>query len=140
MDLLHGKVVHGKAGQRASYQPIQSVLADSAKPFEICESLQQHFGFTDLYIADLNAISGGVANTMEITPLLNMEINIWLDAGTATLTALEKLRCQIPFDRLAHVIVALECCPKPQDLEQVFETLGPERAVFSLDLKGGQLV
>jgi len=140
IDLLQGKVVHGKAGQRASYQPIQSVLADNAEPFKICQSLQQHFGFTDLYVADLNAIAGGVANVKEIAQLLNTEINIWLDAGTATLTALEKLSCQIPFELLAHVIIALECCPKPQDLEQVFEAVGPTRAVFSLDLKGGQLI
>ncbi|MBT4694417.1 MAG: hypothetical protein HOB73_13840 [Planctomycetaceae bacterium] len=140
IDLLHGKVVHGKAGQRDSYQPIHSVLADSAKPIEICQSLQQHFGFTDLYVADLNAIMGGAANVMEIAHLLDTEINVWLDAGTATLTALEKLSCQIPLDRLAHVIVALECCPKPQDLEQVFEVVGPACAVFSLDLKGGQLI
>jgi len=139
IDLFHGKVVHGKAGQRASYQPIQSVLADSAEPLEICQSLQQHFGFTDLYVADLNAIAGGDANVREIAQLLNTGINVWLDAGTATLTTLQKLSCQIPLDRLAHVIVALECCPKPQDLEQVFEVVGPERAVFSLDLKGGQL-
>lgn len=140
IDLLHGKVVHGKAGQRAAYQPIQSVLADSAEPIEICQALQQHFGFTDLYVADLNAIAGGDANVMEIAQLLNTEINVWLDAGTATLTALEKLSCQIPLDMLAHVIVALECCPKPQDLEEVFEVVGPSRAVFSLDLQGGQLI
>jgi phosphoribosylformimino-5-aminoimidazole carboxamide ribotide isomerase len=139
IDLLYGKVVHGKAGQRTSYQPIQSVLADSAEPVEICQSLQQYFGFTDFYVADLNAIAGDAANVTEIARLLDMEINIWLDAGTATLTALEKLSCQIPLDLLAHVIVALECCPKPQDLEQVFEVVGPARAVFSLDLKGGQL-
>ncbi len=139
IDLLDGKVVHGKAGQRASYQPIQSVLADSAEPLEICQSLQQHFGFTDLYVADLNAIAGGDANVSEIAQLLNTDINVWLDAGTATLQTLEKLSCQISLDRLAHVIVALECCPKPRDLEQVFKLVGPARAVFSLDLKGGQL-
>ena len=140
IDLLHGKVVHGKAGQRSSYQPIQSVLADSAEPLGICQSLQQHFGFTDLYVADLNALTGGAANVMEIAQLLDTEINIWLDAGTATLTALEKLSRQIPLDMLAYVIIALECCPQPQDLEQVFEAVGPTRAVFSLDLKGGQLI
>ena len=140
IDLLDGKVVHGKAGQRASYQPIQSVLADSAEPMEVCQSLQQHFGFKDLYVADLNAIAGDAANVTEINQLLNTEINVWLDAGTGTLTALEKLSCQIPLDLLAHVIVALECCPKPQNLEQVFEVVGPARAVFSLDLKGGQLI
>lgn len=139
IDLLDGKVVHGKAGQRASYQPIQSVLADSAEPLEICQSLQQHFGFTDLYVADLNAIAGGDVNVSEIAQLLNTDINVWLDAGTATPTTLKKLSCQIPLDKLAHVIVALESCPKPQDLERVFEVVGPARAVFSLDLKGGQL-
>ena len=77
---------------------------------------------------------------MEIAQLLDTEINIWLDAGTATLTALEKLSRQIPLDMLAYVIIALECCPQPQDLEQVFEAVGPTRAVFSLDLKGGQLI
>jgi HisA/HisF family protein len=140
IDLLHGKVVHGKAGQRDSYQPILSVLADSAEPLEICLSLQQHFGFTDLYVADLNAMMDHDAHVTEIAQLLNTEINIWLDAGTATLAALEKLSRQIPLDKLAHVIVALECCPGPQDLEQVFEVVGPQRAMFSLDLKGGQLV
>ncbi len=140
IDLLHGQVVHGQAGQRDSYQPIQSVLADSTQPLEICQSLQQHFGFTDLYVADLNALTGGDANAMEIVQLLNTKINIWLDAGTATLAALEKLSRHIPLDMLAHVIVALECCPAPQDLEQVFEVVGPARAVFSLDLKGGQLL
>ena len=139
IDLLGGKVVHGKSGQRSSYQPIQSVLTESAEPLEICQSLQQHFGFKDLYVADLDAIAGGDASARQIAQLLDTEINVWLDAGTATRTTLEKLSFEIPLDRLAHVIVALECCPKPHDLEQVFEVVGPARAVFSLDLKGGQL-
>jgi len=35
IDLLNGKVVHAKYGNRAQYQPLQSPLVDSCEPLAV---------------------------------------------------------------------------------------------------------
>ena len=58
LDLKQGLVVHGVAGRRDEYQPIVSRLTNSARPLDVAKALREHFGFDQLYLADLDAIRG----------------------------------------------------------------------------------
>ncbi|MFO0865589.1 MAG: HisA/HisF-related TIM barrel protein [Gemmataceae bacterium] len=56
LDLLHGQVVRGIAGQRDHYRPIVSRWTTSADPLTVAQSLRDAFGLTHFYVADLDAI------------------------------------------------------------------------------------
>lgn len=93
IDLLNGLVVHAKRGQRQHYQPIQSQLTASSAPLDIVAALLALYPFTQLYIADLNAIQklGGVYSTnyTVIEAIIQAYPNmiIWLDCGIGQMNA-----------------------------------------------------
>src|SRR5262249_506804 len=64
---------------------------------------------------------------------------IWVDAGLSTVDLAEQLA---KFDTgaglLAGVIAGLESLPGPEVLSEMLSVIGPDRLIFSLDLKGGQ--
>jgi phosphoribosylformimino-5-aminoimidazole carboxamide ribotide isomerase len=87
IDLLNGVVVHAKKGERQHYQPIQSLLTASSKPLDIVAALLEIYPFTQLYIADLNAIqkTEGAYNTnyqvVEAIAQRYPTLTLWVDAG-----------------------------------------------------------
>lgn len=87
IDLLNGVVVHAKRGERQHYQPIQSQLTASSTPLGIVSALLEFYPFTQLYIADLDAIQklGGVYNTnyhaIESISQHFPALELWVDAG-----------------------------------------------------------
>jgi phosphoribosylformimino-5-aminoimidazole carboxamide ribotide isomerase len=91
IDLLNGEVVHAKSGQRQYYQPIQSQLVDSSEPLAIVVALLNLYPFTQLYIADLNAIQK-TGNThykvIESIAKHFPQLTLWVDAGISNNTEL----------------------------------------------------
>lgn len=85
LDLKGGVVVRAARGDRDSYQPIVTPLADSPDPVAVAEALRGLFPFPTFYIADLDAIAGGTPNTEVLTHLQAMRDppELWLDAGLA---------------------------------------------------------
>jgi phosphoribosylformimino-5-aminoimidazole carboxamide ribotide isomerase len=87
IDLLNGVVVHAKKGLRQNYLPIQSQLSESYQPLDVVKALLDFYPFTQLYIADLNAIqklnSGNTTNlaVIELIHKKYPQLNLWLDAG-----------------------------------------------------------
>ncbi len=87
IDLLNGVVVHAKRGERQHYQPIQSQLTASSTPLDIVSALLEFYPFTQLYIADLNAIQklGGVYSTnYQVIESISQRfptLDLWVDAG-----------------------------------------------------------
>ena len=95
IDLLNGVVVHAKRGERQQYQPIQSKLCDSHAPLAIVSALLDNMPFTQLYIADLNAIQKLEAqyttNYSAIAAIAKKypQITLWVDAGISNNTELQ---------------------------------------------------
>lgn len=83
IDLADGVVVHARGGQRRTYQPLKSRLCESSTPFEVVDALQNLYPFTDLYIADLDAIDGRSAQVSTLQSLRHSfpRLHFWLDAG-----------------------------------------------------------
>ncbi|MSP99358.1 MAG: nickel transporter [Methylotenera sp.] len=94
IDLLDGVVVHAKKGKRQHYQAIQSQLSATSKPLDIVSALLALYPFTQLYIADLNAIQKTRAsvstnyNVIEAISLHFPQLSIFLDAGIKSQTEL----------------------------------------------------
>jgi phosphoribosylformimino-5-aminoimidazole carboxamide ribotide isomerase len=58
LDVLDGAVVRGIGGRRAEYRRIASRWTASAEPVDVARALASPFGFTEFYVADLDAIAG----------------------------------------------------------------------------------
>src|SRR5262249_42377243 len=81
LDVMNGVVVRGVAGRRSEYRPLVSRLTPSCRPEDVAAALHSHFGFTEFYVADLDAIAGHDFTCPFLTALHDRGFRVWLDAG-----------------------------------------------------------
>ncbi|HFD11015.1 MAG TPA: hypothetical protein ENJ32_00890 [Crenotrichaceae bacterium] len=83
IDLMNGIVVHARHGNRQTYQPIQSLLCETAKPGNVINGFLELYPFTTMYIADINRLSANGNNTGTIIQLVEQypHIQFWVDQG-----------------------------------------------------------
>jgi phosphoribosylformimino-5-aminoimidazole carboxamide ribotide isomerase len=132
LDLMNGVVVRGVAGRRADYRPVLSRLTASCHPLDVAAAFRAHFGLTELYVADLDAIAGAAPALSLYTELRAAGFRLWVDAGLRAADA-GPLVCA----GVEGVVAGLETLPGPQALAELCRDWG-ERIVFSLDLKEGR--
>ncbi len=143
MDLLGGQVVRGVAGNRHEYRPLVSALAKDATIAAVAQGLAKIAART-IYVADLDAIQRSTPaefpshleeayRTLAAAPL-----HVWLDAGIGSAEELIKLQ-QIAEDcgLSCDFIVGLETLRTKDSLAELLTRLGPQRLIFSLDMKAG---
>ena len=136
LDVQAGVVVRGLAGRRHEYRPLVSRLTDSTRPLDVAEAFRSHFGLTHLYLADLDAIAGAAPALALFATLQERGFRLWVDAGVRQATDTEALIGA----GVEGVVVGLETVNGPAVLEQTLQRSGAERIVFSLDLRGGDLL
>lgn len=134
LDILGGQVVRGVAGRRSEYRPIVSPLTTSSQPLDVAQAFRRHYGFSTLYVADLDAIAGAAPSWPLYAELRAHGFQLWVDAGVR-----DRARAIALAERdIEGVIVGLETVSGPALLAELSQALGSERIIFSLDLKGGQ--
>ena len=97
IDLMHGQAVRAVRGNRASYRPVQSRLCEGSDPVTVARALCAHCGSQRLYVADLDALTGGQAQVAVLQRLLKAlpTVELWVDAGFADADAAARLREQL---------------------------------------------
>ncbi|GAB4150662.1 MAG: HisA/HisF family protein [Planctomycetaceae bacterium] len=134
IDIQNGVVVHGVAGERASYQPVQSCLTDDADVRSIARAFRSQFDISELYVADLDGIQRDQPNLNVYRELQQDDFTILLDAGLR-----EMSRAREFFEAGADsIICGLETCSGSEQVTKLVEQFGSERVIFSLDLKLGR--
>jgi phosphoribosylformimino-5-aminoimidazole carboxamide ribotide isomerase len=133
LDLKAGQVVRGIGGRRHEYRPIVSRLTAAAEPCAIAQAFRDHFGLTELYLADLDAIAGAAPSLAIYAALRALGCTLWVDAGVREPAAAERLAGA----GIEQVVVGLETVRGPAALDVICGELGGDRVVFSLDLKNG---
>jgi phosphoribosylformimino-5-aminoimidazole carboxamide ribotide isomerase len=132
IDLLGGRAVHARAGERDKYAPVAAVAGDAL-------ALAKRYldaGVSDLYVADLNAILSSARQDALITRLAGIGAPMWLDAGVTTeLGARECLTLGA-----SHIIAGLETLTSFDALAAICTNVGGNRVAFSLDLRNGKPV
>jgi len=134
LDLMHGTVVRGIAGQRDSYQPIQSQLTDSANAVDVATAIRDTFGLYELYVADLDAIVFGKANEQTIRDLTDEGFRLLLDVGIRSAADIESYKNSA----VDSVVVALESIDSIEVVVAAIDQLGSKRTVFSVDMNHGR--
>jgi phosphoribosylformimino-5-aminoimidazole carboxamide ribotide isomerase len=133
LDLMHGEVVRGVGGRRHEYRPIVSRLSASSRPLDVADALASHYGLSELYVADLDAIGGGEPAWPVYAALHQRGFRLWVDAGIATRTR----ACQLAVAGIDSIVAGLETLAGPAELEAMAQTF-EKCLVFSLDLHQGQ--
>jgi phosphoribosylformimino-5-aminoimidazole carboxamide ribotide isomerase len=144
IDLMDGVVVRGVAGRRAEYRPIESSLVAGSDPACVADAFVR-LGLNRVYVADLDAI-GNPENRAEpdwdgYRAVLDAGLELWVDAGVRDEHDAKRLATFLHgAKRIDGVIVALETLRDLAMLRRCVDIVRPERLVFSLDLRGGELL
>ncbi len=85
IDVMAGVVVRAVGGKRADYRPIQSKLTASVNPVAVATAMVAATGAEDVYVADLDAITGQGGGTVaaEVADALP-GVKVWIDQGVRT--------------------------------------------------------
>jgi phosphoribosylformimino-5-aminoimidazole carboxamide ribotide isomerase len=89
---------------------------------------------SELYVADLDAIAGGLSQDAVIAALTARGAPVWLDAGV---TSVERAQDAVELGA-AQVVVGLETLQSFAALAAICAAVGGDRVAFSLDLRSGQ--
>jgi phosphoribosylformimino-5-aminoimidazole carboxamide ribotide isomerase len=136
IDVLNGVAVHAVRGRRKEYQPLRSVLCASADPVDVAKALAG-FGFSELYLADLDAIINGQANFPLYRQVAGETgLALLVDAGVAELTRAQMLVA----NRVSKVVVGTETLQNTDFVREAVEALGKDRVAVSLDMMGGKVL
>lgn len=134
MDIMNGQVVHGIAGKRNEYQPIESSIVEGAVPIDVAEAFKSHFGVDRIYIADLDAIRGIGDNFSIVTDIADSTgLKILLDGGASNTRDIDRLLQT----GIQSAIMATETLASRDDLIEIQQVHG-KSVVGSLDLMNGK--
>jgi phosphoribosylformimino-5-aminoimidazole carboxamide ribotide isomerase len=134
IDLKDGTAVHAVRGERERYRPVRSVIAgDGGDAFSLARAFRSELGLNELYVADLDAISGEGEHSSSIGALAR-EARVMVDAGVS-----EPERALALLDLGAHrVVVGTETLSGPDALDRLLGELPEGAVVLSADLRDGR--
>src|SRR4051794_21745708 len=136
IDLKDGLAVHAVRGERERYRPVTSVLTgEDGDPLALARALRSELGLEELYVADLDAITGAGSLSPAIGALAR-EANLMVDAGVnEPERARDLLALGVP-----RVIVGTETLSGPDALGRLLTELPEGAVVLSIDLRDGRLL
>jgi HisA/HisF family protein len=134
IDLKDGTAVHAVRGERERYRPVRSVIAgEDGDPISLARAFRSELGLDELYVADLDAISGEGGHDSTIGALAH-EARVMVDAGVG-----EPGRARALLGLGAHrVIVGTETLTGPDALDHLLAELPEGALVVSADLRHGR--
>jgi phosphoribosylformimino-5-aminoimidazole carboxamide ribotide isomerase len=136
IDVLNGIAVHGIKGERKQYHPLKSLLCPSAEPVELAFVFDS-LGFTDLYLADLDAILGKSANFNIYNQIISKtSLDLMVDAGISDIATAEKML----ETGVSKIVIGTETLDRLDFVSQAVKTFGKNRIVVSIDQKGGKIL
>ena len=79
-------------GDRARYQPVKSMLTDTAEPLAVARAFHEKLQLAELYIADLNAIQGHGHHQALISQLAQQSgMQLIVDAGASDVASAQQV-------------------------------------------------
>jgi len=140
IDLACGKAVHAIAGERASYQPVQSC---GGNPVELVKKYHR-MGIRSFYIADLDAITGRPLQTALLDQMVSeLDGDVLVDVGWSGLesaAAADAVSALAETHSCLGVIAATETAYSTAAVEDLAERVGGERVCLGLDFRNGQFL
>jgi phosphoribosylformimino-5-aminoimidazole carboxamide ribotide isomerase len=137
IDVQHGLAVHAARGERASYRPLKTPLAEGSDPVAVAVGLRSLFAFPLLYVADLDGIEGRGGNAELPDRLAGAcpGLGLWIDDGASPQEAAGRLASASP----ATLVLGSESVRTAQDVAAL-RSLPRDRYVLSLDFRDDRFV
>jgi phosphoribosylformimino-5-aminoimidazole carboxamide ribotide isomerase len=137
MDLLGGLAVQAVRGERATYKPVDSVLAETAEPLALAKALADETLCRSMYVADLDAIQGGQGHLETLAELGRaLPVELMVDAGVSRP---EDVRIVLAHGA-AQAILGTETLPSMEALGEIIKAATPNSILPSLDVRGGKVL
>jgi phosphoribosylformimino-5-aminoimidazole carboxamide ribotide isomerase len=134
IDLKAATAVHAVRGERERYRPVHSVITpDDGDPLALTRAFRSELGLEELYVADLDAITGAGENSETITALAR-EAQVMVDAGVSEPEGAQKLLAL----GAQRVIVGTETLSGPDALDRLLDEI--PQLVLSVDLRDGRML
>lgn len=132
IDIRNAQAVHARCGKRDDYRPLQTALCHNSDPLEVVHAYLSLSPFTEIYLADLDAIEQTGQNNTVVTSLHNhfSDVTFWLDAGNNVAEDLHSLQRLRP-------VIGTETGITPQQLSR--HTYHNSEPILSLDFLGSNL-
>jgi phosphoribosylformimino-5-aminoimidazole carboxamide ribotide isomerase len=136
LDVLGGVTVHAVRGRRKEYKPLKSVLCKSIEPIDVALALKA-LGFCNLYLADLDAITGRQPNFSLFKRIGDVPlVELMVDAGVTSLQRAE----EVLESNVSKLIVGTETLESKSFVAEALDSFGSEKIVVSLDLMGNHVL
>jgi len=136
IDILNGVVVHAVKGRRSEYQPLKSTLCASTDPLDVALAFKA-LGFSELYVADLDAIAGKRENFSILKQIADTAgLRLMVDAGIADLERAKK----VLKSQASKIIIGTETLTNISLIAEAVKLFGNEKVVVSLDLMGDRVL
>jgi phosphoribosylformimino-5-aminoimidazole carboxamide ribotide isomerase len=137
LDLMAGRAVWARRGNRAAYEPVRSALVEeTGDAVALARAFRRTLGCEACYVADLDAIMGGAPQYALIRQLAAVGLRLFVDVGVAAPAQAGSARAA----GAGRVVVGSETLPSFEALAAIVQEHGRRRVVFSLDLRAGQPV
>jgi phosphoribosylformimino-5-aminoimidazole carboxamide ribotide isomerase len=134
IDLKDGTAVHAVRGERERYRAVSSVIGgDDGDALALVRGLRAELGLAELYVADLDAITGDGDNAALLGALAG-EARLMVDAGVS-----EPARARALLDLGAQrVIVGTETLTGLDALTRLLAQVPGDALIVSVDLREGR--
>ncbi len=134
IDLVDGRAVWARRGQRDRYLPLATTLCPDGDPVALAARFVEEFGSDTLYLADIDAISGRGTNLHVATAIASgfPRLELWVDAGLSDRASLRRFDRQWP----GRPVIGSETL-QDTDTLRAAEASG---ALLSLDYRGDRLI
>ena len=131
IDVLNCIAVHGIRGERNQYQPLKSILCNSADPLDVASTFES-LGFGSLYLADLDAILGKPANFHIYRKIMTQtNLDLMVDAGIADITRAKEVLAA----KVSKIVIGTETLSSLDFVGQAVRAFGEDKVVVSIDRK-----
>lgn len=137
LDVAKGEVVRAVQGERSSYRPIVTPLAQGSAPEAIAKGYVRLYPFRKIYVADLDGIEG-LGRNVHLVPSLSRALphaEIWIDAGTQSRSAARAVLAA-PVTTLVIGSEGVETAGQIKDMIAEAAT----RSILSLDFRGDEFM
>jgi phosphoribosylformimino-5-aminoimidazole carboxamide ribotide isomerase len=139
IDLKGGKAVHARGGSRELYEPVHSVLLSDDQRGDataLTRAYRDRLGLPEIYVADLDRITNGGRLSEALASIAAVGVPLMVDAGITSVTSATALLAT----GARRVVVGLETLTSLEELAGIVEGVGPSSVVFSLDVRGEQVL
>jgi phosphoribosylformimino-5-aminoimidazole carboxamide ribotide isomerase len=135
IDLKSGAAVHAVRGRRERYRPLRSGLVACSDPVGVARAFRGELGLDELYVAELDAITGGPPHR-DVLAALAREARVMVDAGVTDVGAVRSL-LELG---AARVVIGTETLADRAALGRLRKELPGAPLVLSLDLRGDRVL